>query len=96
MDSEPSRSAEPVSAPRDGSPRRASPRPDAPDLERAERIGEFSSYPQSRTFVELLIDSEEDRTLRLCSSGCWGRRIEDARGAPGPAAARRSRAMGNG
>jgi hypothetical protein len=29
-----------------------------PDLERAERIGEFWSYPQSRTFAELLIDCE--------------------------------------
>jgi len=28
-----------------------------PDLERAERIGEFWSYPQSRTFAELLIDA---------------------------------------
>jgi hypothetical protein len=28
------------------------------------RIGEFWSYPQSRTFAELLIDCEEDRTLR--------------------------------
>ena len=27
-----------------------------PDLQRAERIGEFWSYPQSRTFAELLID----------------------------------------
>ena len=35
-----------------------------PDLERAERIGEFWSYPLSRTFAELLIDCEEDRTLR--------------------------------
>jgi hypothetical protein len=34
-----------------------------PDLERAERIGEFWSYPQSRSFAELLIDYEEDRTL---------------------------------
>ena len=33
-----------------------------PDLERTERIGEFWSYPQSRTFAELLIDCEEDRT----------------------------------
>ena len=31
---------------------------------RAERIGEFWGYPQSRTFAELLIDCEEDRTLR--------------------------------
>ena len=35
-----------------------------PDLERADRIGAFWSYPESRTFVELLIDCEEDRTLR--------------------------------
>ena len=34
------------------------------DLERAERIGEFWGYPQSRTFAELLIDCEEDRALR--------------------------------
>ena len=34
-----------------------------PDLERADRIGEFWGYPESRTFAELLIDSEEDRTL---------------------------------
>ncbi len=36
-----------------------------PDFERADRIGEFWSYPESRaTFAELLIDCEEDRTLR--------------------------------
>jgi hypothetical protein len=35
-----------------------------PDLERAEWIGEFWSYPQSRAFAEPLIDCEEDRTLR--------------------------------
>jgi hypothetical protein len=35
-----------------------------PDFERADRIGEFWGYPQSRTFAELLIDCEEDRTLR--------------------------------
>jgi hypothetical protein len=46
-----------------------------PDFERAGRIGEFWSYPQSRTFAELLIDCEEDRTLRadpvMCApEGC--------------------------
>jgi hypothetical protein len=40
-----------------------------PDLERAERIGEFWSYPQSRNFAELLIDCEEDRTLRALLVG---------------------------
>jgi hypothetical protein len=40
-----------------------------PDLERAERIGEFWSYPQSRTFAELLIDGEEDPTLRAVLVG---------------------------
>jgi hypothetical protein len=35
-----------------------------PDFERADRIGEFWSYPETRTFAELLIDCEEDRALR--------------------------------
>jgi hypothetical protein len=35
-----------------------------PDLDRADRIGEFWSYPESRASAELLIDCEEDRTLR--------------------------------
>ena len=35
-----------------------------PDFDRADRIGEFWGYPESRAFAELLIDCEEDRTLR--------------------------------
>ena len=44
-----------------------------PDFERADRIGEFWSYPQSRSFAELLIDCEEDRVLQ-------GRSRRDAAG----------------
>ena len=40
-----------------------------PDFERADRIGEFWVYPESRAFAELLIDREEDRTLRAALVG---------------------------
>jgi hypothetical protein len=39
-----------------------------PDFERADRIGEFWSYPESRTFA-LLIDCEEDLVLRAVLVG---------------------------
>ena len=41
-----------------------------PDFERADRIGEFWSYPESRTFAELLIDCEE-ATGCLRGSARW-------------------------
>jgi hypothetical protein len=40
-----------------------------PDLEYTERIAEFWGYPESRSFVELLIDRGEDPTLRLVLVG---------------------------
>ena len=40
-----------------------------PDFDRADRIGEFWGYPQSRAFAELLIDCEEDRALRAVLVG---------------------------
>ena len=50
-----------------------------PDLDRAERIGEFWSYPQSRAFVELLIDAEEDLAVRAVLVG-MPREAEGSRG----------------
>jgi hypothetical protein len=47
-----------------------------PDFERADRIGELSGYPETRTFGELLIDLEEDRTLRAVLVGIL-RRLTD-------------------
>ena len=40
-----------------------------PDFDRADRIGEFWGYPESRAFAELLIDCEEDRVLRAVLVG---------------------------
>ncbi len=44
-----------------------------PDFERADRIGEFWGYPESRTFAELLIDCEEDTSFARYSLACCGR-----------------------
>jgi hypothetical protein len=35
-----------------------------PDFDRAERIGEFWGYPETRTFGELLIDPVEDKATK--------------------------------
>lgn len=40
-----------------------------PEFERADRIGEFLGYPESRVFPELLIHCEEDRVLRAVLAG---------------------------
>jgi len=70
-----------------------------PDLERAERIGEFCSYPQSRTFAELL-------SPQRLSSGTEGRKpCPNTRararsvigiGSPLPGAARRADGLDTG
>jgi hypothetical protein len=40
-----------------------------PGFERADRIGEFRSHPQSRAFAELSIEFEADRTFRAMLVG---------------------------
>jgi hypothetical protein len=40
-----------------------------PDFERVARVGEFWSYPNSRSLARLRIDLEEDRTARALVMG---------------------------
>ena len=40
-----------------------------PDFDRVDRIGAFYGNPKTRSFAELLIDREEDRTLRAVLVG---------------------------
>jgi hypothetical protein len=53
-----------------------------PDFERADRIGEFWGYPESRAFAELLIDARRTGRSGRCSSGCLVRWIGSSAGRP--------------
>lgn len=50
-----------------------------PDLHRAEAIGTFWGHPETRTFGELLIDLEEDRTARAVVFGLLAEIQRDSR-----------------
>jgi hypothetical protein len=49
-----------------------------PDFDRADRIGEFWGNPKTRTFAELLIDCEENRTLWVVLVGMLRERERNA------------------
>jgi hypothetical protein len=40
-----------------------------PDFDRADAIGSYWGNPKTRTFAEILIDCEEDRTARAVVFG---------------------------
>jgi hypothetical protein len=44
-----------------------------PDFNRADAIGSYWGNPATRTFADLLIDCEKDRTLRAVRSACCWR-----------------------
>jgi hypothetical protein len=48
-----------------------------PDFDRADRIGEFWGYPESRAFAELLIDSRRIGRSGRCWSRCCGSASSD-------------------
>ena len=58
------------------------------DFDRVDRIGSFYGNPKTRSFAELLIDCEEDRTLRAVSVGMLreAERSNPSRGVPRPRA----------
>jgi hypothetical protein len=53
-----------------------------PDFERADAIGSYWGNPKTRTFAELLIDCEEERTFRAVLVGML--REDESREQPWP------------